>query len=45
MSSLASQLALVTGASSGIGYAISTALLERGATVLMVARKEAGGRA
>lgn len=42
MSDLASQLALVTGASSGIGFAISTALLERGATVLMVARDEAG---
>jgi NADP-dependent 3-hydroxy acid dehydrogenase YdfG len=42
VSSLTSQLALVTGASSGIGYAISTALLEHGATVLLVARNEAG---
>lgn len=42
MSALTRQLALVTGASSGIGYAISAALFERGATVIMVARNREG---
>lgn len=39
MSTLTGKIALVTGASSGIGYAIAQALLDRGATVFGLCRK------
>jgi len=43
--SLAGKVALVTGASSGIGRAIATAYAEAGAAVVLVARRESQLRA
>ena len=41
----ASQVALVTGANRGIGFAVVEGLLQRGITVILTSRNEKGGKA